>query len=98
MFQVFTAFFCQLIFVFLKAFQQRNVAFDNYKWVFPTSLAMAAAEYAVVALIVQAGYSIGVVLGAGTGAGLGCLGAMLVHKKYVKKEKEEQIPAITKRA
>jgi hypothetical protein len=50
---------------------------------------MAAAEYAVVALIVRTGYSAGIVIGAGIGAAVGCLGAMVIHKRYVKKEQEQ---------
>jgi len=57
----------------------------------PTSVAMALTEYAVIALIVQQGYHIPLVLGAGLGAGLGCLAAMLIHKRYVKKEKQEPV-------
>lgn len=50
-----TAIACSFAFVFLKAFQQRNVAFDNYIWVLPTSYCMAFAEVYVIALIAQQG-------------------------------------------
>jgi hypothetical protein len=83
--KIFIAFICQLIFVFLKAFQQRNVAFNNFLWVVPTSLSMAIVEYAVVAIIVKSGYNLPIVLAAGTGAALGCVGAMFLHERYVKK-------------
>ena len=71
-------------FVFLKAFQQRNVAFDNYGWIVPVSLAMAATEVLVVANIANSGWHIGLVLTIGCGSGLGALGAMLLHKRYVR--------------
>jgi hypothetical protein len=81
-----TAFFASLIFVGLKAFQQRNVAFDNYAWVFPTSIAMAATEVYVVASVAKSGWHIWLVLAIGAGAGLGALGAMLIHKKWIRKQ------------
>ena len=74
-------------FVFLKAFQQRSVAFDNYVWVLPTSLAMAATEVYVVANIVQmGGWHLPLVIAIGFGGGTGCLLAMLLHKRFVKRE------------
>jgi hypothetical protein len=79
---------CSLVFVALKAFQQRNVAFDNYIWVLPTSMAMGFVEYGTIIIIVNQGYNITTLLGAGLGAGIGALGAMLFHKKYVKKKEE----------
>lgn len=77
-----TGFLAMLAFVFFKAFQQRNVAFDNYVAVLPTSLAMAATEFYVIALIVKTGYDIVLVLALGTGAGIGALGAMVAHKRF----------------
>ena len=83
MIQALTLFAASFMFVFLKAFQQRNVAFDKYRWVLPTSMAMAAAEVYVIATIVTTGYSVLAVLGMGTGAGAGALIAMHLHGKYV---------------
>ncbi|MPZ19527.1 MAG: hypothetical protein GEV06_16645 [Luteitalea sp.] len=71
-------------FIFLKAFQQRNVAFDNYGWVAPTSLAMAGAEVFVIANIARNGWAWPLVLVIGLGSGAGALAAMLVHKRWVK--------------
>lgn len=79
-------FLASFVFVFLKAFQQRNVAFDNYVWVFPTSLAMAATEVYVIASIANRGYSLAAVLGMGAGAGLGALLAMYLHHNYIKRK------------
>lgn len=81
-----TAFAASFAFVFLKAFQQRNVAFDNYGWIFPTSIAMAATEVYVVASVAKNGWHVWLVLAIGAGAGLGALGAMLIHKKWVMKK------------
>jgi hypothetical protein len=76
-----TASFC---FVFLKAFQQRNVAFDNYVWVLPTSWAMAATEVYVVVNVARNGWHLGLVFAIGCGSGVGALAAMLVHRRWVK--------------
>ena len=76
------------VFVFLKALQQRNVAFDNYWWIMPVSLGMAAMEVYVIARIAAGGWHWALVLVIGVGAGLGALSAMVLHRKFVmKKEK-----------
>lgn len=69
------------IFVFLKAFQQRNVAFDHYAAILPTSLGMATVEVFMVAKVAAEGWSVGVVLAVGLASGMGALGAMFLHRK-----------------
>ncbi len=76
------------VFVFFKAFQQRNVAFDHYKWIVPISYCMAATEVIVVSLIAidatQASSIIDMIpiaFSIGTGGGLGALLAMWVHNR-----------------
>ena len=76
-------FVASFIFVFLKAFQQRNVAFDHYKWVIPCSFGMAMTEVYVIATIVTTGYSFYSVLGMGLGGGTGALLSMYLHKRYL---------------
>jgi thiazole synthase ThiGH ThiG subunit len=49
---------------------------------------MAFTEYATIALIVKTGYSVPLVVGAGIGAGIGCLAAMKLHGRYVKTKKQ----------
>ena len=74
-------------FIFLKAFQQRNVTLDApAKVVLLTSLAMAAAEVYVISAIAREGYSPTLVLFIGLGAGLGCILAMHVHKRLFRRE------------
>lgn len=75
-------------FIFLKAFQQRNVAFNNYIAVFPTSMLMAAMEVFTVAQVAENGWTVEVVLAVGTAAGTGALAAMLVHNKLFKRKSE----------
>lgn len=82
---ILSAFFASLAFVFFKAFQQRNVAFDHFTWVMPTSLGMALTEFYVVALVAQHGYSLPLVFAAGCGAGLGAIAAMSTHRRFVGK-------------
>ena len=74
-------------YVFLKAFQQRNVVFDHYRWIFPISILMGIFEVTMLASIYKifqngslllAGVSIGV------GGAIGAILAMLAHKKVMK--------------
>lgn len=75
------------IFVFLKAWQQRNVAFDHYLWIVPTSLMMATAEVYVIANIAREGYGLPLVLLVGLGSGFGALLSAILHKKTLGKKK-----------
>ena len=76
-------FIASFVFVFLKAFQQRNVAFDHYKWVLPCSFGMAITEVYVIAAIVTTGYSFQAVVGMGLGGGTGALLSMYLHKRFL---------------
>ena len=82
------------VFVFFKAFQQKNVAFDHYKWVMPISYAMSATEVLVISLIaVEAAQGLSwdlvwFALSIGTGGGLGALAAMRFHNRYIGEEHE----------
>ena len=78
-----TTFLASFVFIFIKAFQQRNVAFDHYAWIVPTSLLMAAAEVYVIANIATKGYSLWLVLSVGLGSGLGALSSVIVHKRFL---------------
>lgn len=78
------------VYVFFKAFQQKNVAFDHYKWVMPISYGMAFMEVLVISLVAfQASKGITpdliwFAVAIGTGGGLGALTAMWIHNRYVK--------------
>lgn len=74
------------VYVLLRAFQQRNVAFDNYKWIIPTSYFMASADVFIVAFIARTGWHLGLVIANATGAALGCLSAMYAHHRWVRKK------------
>lgn len=73
------------MYVLLRAFQQRNVAFMNYSWVVPTSYCMAVMDVFVITFVAHRGWSIGLVLANGTGGALGSLCAMYLHKRWVSK-------------
>ncbi len=79
------------IFVFFKAFQQRNVAFLHYHWVLPISYMMACSEVFIISLVAieaSKGLSIELLwfaLAIGTGGGLGAVVSMWVHDKYIDK-------------
>lgn len=68
-------------FIFLKAFQQRNVAGSNYVLVIPTSVLMAACEVYVIAVIARTGYDPYLVGSIAIGGSLGCIAAMYIHDK-----------------
>lgn len=82
-----TLFLITYVRVAARAFQQRNVVFDNWLWVIPTSYVMGYLELAGLAIgvvdIVNNGYWRIVVLGFASGSGgwLGCYTAIYLHKR-----------------
>jgi hypothetical protein len=80
------------IFVFFKAFQQRNVMGLHYHWVIPISYAMATTEVFIISLVAyEASKGISwdllwFALTIGTGGGLGAVVSMWMHHKYISKE------------
>lgn len=73
------------LFVFFKAFQQRNVAFDHYWPVVPVSVCMAATEVYVISVIVRTGYDPLLVGGIGLGSGVGAMLAMYLHRRLFRR-------------
>ena len=78
-------FLAGFFYVMLRAFQQRNVAFDNYWWIPPTSYCMAAVDMYVIVNVSRNGMTWMYVAVYGTSAAMGALVAMWFHKKWVKK-------------
>ena len=79
------------LFIFLKAFQQRNVAFLHYWWVVPTSMTMAVVEVGVIGWVaIQATQTAKfldlwpLILAVGLGGGLGAVASMYIHKRIFK--------------
>ncbi len=80
------------LYVFFKAAQQKNVAFDHYKWIMPISYAMAFTEVMVVSLIARNAATHGIsldliwfALAIGTGGVTGALLSMYLHNRFIKK-------------
>ena len=79
--------FAMFVFVFLKAFQQRNVAFDAPFWVILLlSYGMALTEVYVVSVIAEVGFSLELVAAIGTGSGWGAVIAMASHRAIFGKQ------------
>ena len=76
-----TIFAANFVFIFLKAFQQRNVAFDNYGMVLPTSFGLALTEVYVIANVAKLGFTLPIVATVGLAAGTGAYTAMVLHKR-----------------
>lgn len=74
------------LYVMARAFQQRNVAFDNYRWIPLASSAMAILDVYIVSTVAREGWQIAIVCACAAAGTLGCWSAMLFHKRYVKKE------------
>lgn len=78
------------VLVFLKAFQQRNVAFLHYEWVLPISYAMAASEILVMGIVAlevsnkgNLSAALPFILAVGTGGGIGCVLSMWIHHRFL---------------
>ena len=72
-------------FIGLKSFQQRNVAFDNFGWIMPTSAAMAVVEVYVIATVAHYGFHWAMVGALALGGGTGSMAATYLHGKHIKK-------------
>jgi hypothetical protein len=77
---VISLFLATLVYVALKAFQQKNVAGNHYLPVVPVSYGMAACEAFTIYTVAQ-DFSIANILAVGTGASIGCLIAMYWHER-----------------
>ena len=91
MIEVFAAGLAHGIFVFFKAFQQRNVAFLHYRLVIPTSYAMSFADVFVLSIVAFNAVKVDsitemipLMIALGTGGAMGAISSMWVHNKYVK--------------
>ena len=73
------AFAASFIFVGLKALQQLNVVHKAYRWIYPTSMCMAACELYLVTYMVSMGPGLYAVASIGLGAGSGATLAMYLH-------------------
>ena len=72
------------VYIALKAFQQKNVAGNQYLPVIPTSLCMAACEVFTVYAVATSGFHLQNIVAVGLGGGMGAMTAMLVHSRIYK--------------
>lgn len=79
--------------IFFKAFQQRNVAFMHFVWVFPTSYLLAITDLSVTGLVVLKVLEtqsftamIPMAFAVGTGGACGSSAAMWLHHRYIHHE------------
>ena len=80
-------FFLTVFYVFLKAFQQRNVTMDKKNTILPVSLMMGICEYTGIGIAgveaathgILAASTLGV--SAGLGGAIGCYAAIYLHKR-----------------
>lgn len=83
--QYFGIFFAAFAYVWLRAFQQRNVAHANYAWIVPTSFGMGALDMFCIVSFAKAGWSWQLWFVYGSAGALGSLLAVYAHKRYVHK-------------
>jgi uncharacterized membrane protein YfcA len=76
------AFFASFIFVFLKSWQQQNVVYRHYRWIMPTSMAMAFCEGYVVWQIATV-FTVPLLVVIGLGSGSGCMLATYLHHRFL---------------
>ena len=75
-------------YVFCRAFQQRNVAFNKYGWIMPFSFGMATIDVFVIASIASLGFKWGFVVAMAIGGGLGALVATYSHERWITNGRE----------
>lgn len=82
---IITLFLVNFGYIFLKAFQQRNVAQLEY-WPVPLmSYLMAACEVFSVSYVASTGFAISNIIAIGTGGALGSMVAMYMHSRIFRK-------------
>ncbi len=87
-----TLFAANLVFIFLKAYQQRNVAGLHYWPVIPVSLLLAATEVYMIVVVAGLGIDGNLewdhILALALGGGIGCCISMYAHDKVHKQTRE----------
>ena len=71
------------IFIFLRAFQQKNVMKNKYMWMVPTSYGMGFCEVYIIASVATGGMELwAAALAMGTGGGVGSILATYLHERW----------------
>lgn len=85
MLEAVTLFAANFMFIALKAWQQRNVAFLQYGMVFIVSQMLAAVEVYVIWRVAHLGANLETIIPVGLGGGLGAVSAMYLTRGLNKK-------------
>ena len=76
-------FFVTLTYVFLRAFQQKNVQHSKYLWMIPVSYGMGFCDVYIISTIAKDGHVLWMTaLFMGTGGALGAIGATYLHNRW----------------
>ncbi len=76
-------------YIFLKAFQQRNVAYSNYLSLYPTGLLLALCEAWVIDTIAAQGVILPLILALWLGGATGAHCSIILHKRIHRGSDEE---------
>lgn len=76
-------------FIFLKAFQQKNVMQDKYFWMMPISILMGFSEVFVISTV-AANMTLFTGAAIGIGGGFGCMVACWGHNKIIRMKHEHK--------
>ena len=71
------------LYVFCRAFQQRNVVYNKYALVAPFSFALAAIDVFVISSIAFYGFKWGLVVAMTCGGTTGAMAAMYLHTRWI---------------
>lgn len=70
-------------YILFRCLQQLNCVNNRWMWILPTSLCIALCEVYVIQMIATSNLSkMWLVLSAGTGGAIGCIGAMWISNKF----------------
>ena len=86
-------FLANFVFIFLKAFQQRNIGGAHYAAIIPTSGMLALTEVYIIAQIAMRGFELPVVLALGLAGGLGSLAAVWAHLRLFPALEDKHVSA-----
>jgi len=80
----FALFATTLVYVFLRAFQQKNVMHSKYAWMVPVSYGMGFCDVYIISTIAAGDHVLWVTaLAMGTGGTIGSISATYLHNRWI---------------
>ena len=79
------AFFCTLVYVFSRSFQQKNVQHSKYWFILPTSMVMGVLDVVLITKAAQRGLDWKLCVAFGLGGGIGSIIAVFIHNHFIHK-------------